>query len=69
MEDKAAICKALLPVLQMTEFLADLADLQYERGEDGFEQVRAIFNNGAEKKVNVSCDSGVAMIRDITKRL
>ena len=60
-EDKQAICKALLPVLQMTRNLHDLLDLEYDSKN---ELVLAYFPTGI-KRANVSMDSGTSMIRDI----
>jgi hypothetical protein len=61
MEDKKAICKALVPVLRMTRNLYDLKDLDYDPDT---ETVTATFENGT-KTANVAMDSGTAMIRDI----
>lgn len=65
-EDKQAICKALLPVLQMTRNLWDLVELEYD---DKAEQVTAHFASGFSKKANVAMDSGTAMIKDILKQI
>lgn len=69
MENKKEICKALLPVLQMTRNLHDLADIQYIASEDGRETVIAVFDSGYTKLVNVSMDSGTAMIMDIIGKI
>ena len=64
MEDKQAICKALLAVLQMTRNLYDLVELEYVL--DGtHEYVKATFVSGHSKWANVTMDSGTSMIRDI----
>lgn len=68
MENKKEICKALLPVLQMTRNLYDLVDLDYVKTER-YEIVIATFINGATKKVNVHLDSGTAMIMDIIRQI
>lgn len=68
-EDKAKICKMLLPVLQQTSNLYDLVDLEYERLDRDVEIVTATFANGFQKRANVSIDSGTAMIRDIIKQI
>lgn len=65
-DDKAAICKALLPVLQGTRDLYDLIDLEYEDKEDcHVEIVTATFKGGGIKRVNVTLDSGTQMILDV----
>lgn len=62
-EDKQAICDKLLEALQLTSNLHDLLYLKYFPDK---EQVVAHFPGG-NKTVNVSMDSGTAMIRDIIK--
>ncbi len=68
-EDKQKICDLLLPALQATRNLYDLVSLKYERIGDCDEIVTATFDNGYSKTVNVSMDSGTAMIRDIVKQI
>lgn len=63
-ENKQMICDLLLRALQETRNLHDLVELLYDPGK---EVVIARFNNGCTKRVNVSCDSGTAMIMDIVK--
>ena len=66
-ENKKEITKALLPVLQMTRNLWDLIDLEYREDEEvsGIEVVIATFRNGHRKVVDVTMDSGTALIKDI----
>lgn len=66
-ENKKEITKALLPVLQMTRNLWDLIDLEYREDEEvsGVEVVIATFRNGHRKVVDVTMDSGTALIKDI----
>ena len=66
MENKKKICDMLLPVLQETRNLHDLADLEYD---DTSENVLATFASGAVKRANVAMDSGTSMIRDIIKQI
>lgn len=66
-ENKKEICKALLPVLQMTANLHDLIDLEYV--ESGRETVIATFESGVKKIAIVDLDSGTSMIRDIIGQL
>ena len=61
-EDKALICRLLLPALQATRNLHDLAALEYDPQK---EIVTATFTNGYSKRANVAADSGTSMIRDI----
>ena len=72
MEDKAEICKAFIPVCRRTRNLCDLVDLEYRKNtNEGFfeEQVIATFESGYTKSINVNCDSGTAMLKDILKEL
>lgn len=66
MEDKNRICRLLLPALQETRTLHDLTALEYIP-ESGI--VAATFSHKYHKEVNVEGDSGVAMVKDIVKRL
>ena len=68
-EDKKEICRALLPVLQMTRNLHDLIDLEYADVEGWGEYVVATFEGGYKKMANVTMDSGTSMIRDIIKQI
>ena len=63
---KHDICRALLPVLRMTRALRDLEDLEYH-GDT--EEVHAVFRGGYTKKINVACDSRLAMIKDIVNEI
>ena len=63
---KQDICRALLPVLRMTRALRDLEDLEYQ-GDT--EEAHAVFRGGYTKKINVACDSGLAMIKDIVNKI
>lgn len=51
-----------MPALQATRNLYDLQDLEYSEER---ELVYAKFESGYQKVVNVACDSGTSMIRDI----
>lgn len=68
-EDKAKICKILLPALQATRNLSDLVNLTYEELDSGEETVTATFENGYKKKAWVTADSGTSMIRDIISQI
>ena len=65
-EDKQHILDLLLPALQATRNLSDLTDLRYDRL---LETVTATFESGHTKLVNVACDSGTAMIKDILRTI
>lgn len=61
-EDKQKILDLLLPALQATRNLHDLMSLEIDAEQ---ELVYATFESGYQKVVNVACDSGTSMIRDI----
>ena len=65
-EDKQKILDLLLPALQETGALDDLMSLVYVKTEQDEERVIAIFPAG-DKIVNITMDSGVAMIQDVIK--
>lgn len=68
-EDKQEICYQLTLALKHTRHLHDLVNLNYYKlGKDN-EIVIATFRNGFSKTVNVSLDSGIAMIADIVSQL
>ena len=69
MEDKKKILKGLLLTLRSTRRFEDLRDLVYSKTDDGMEFVTFIFENGAYYSVNVTMDSGIAMIRDVLRGL
>ena len=64
MEDKQKICDLLCKTLQATRGHYDLVALRYIRISEDREEVEIEWEGGTQK-VNVSLDSGVAMIRDI----
>ena len=62
MENKQRILDLLLPALQATRNLYDLASLEYNADN---EVVIATFDSGYTKVANVAMDSGTSMIRDV----
>lgn len=65
MEDKQKILNLLLPALQATDELHTLEELRFDATT---ETVWCAFEHGAFP-VNVSMDSGAAMIRDVLRAL
>lgn len=66
-EDKQRICDLLCEALKCTRAGADVMELKYDYLT---EVVAVYFNNNSEepsRKINVACDSGIAMIRDIMR--
>lgn len=72
-EDKAKIVEMLLPVLQQTRAGCDITELRYEKTDKpDMEQVICRMEHGREQTamyIDVTADSGVALIRDIIKRI
>lgn len=67
-EDKQNICDLLCKTLQATRNHHDLVALKYEILDNNYELVTIQWENGFQK-VNVSMDSGTAMIRDIMRAI
>lgn len=68
LEDKQAICDALCEALQLTRNQRDLKALVYNSLGPDNEMVSIVYENGGTS-VNVSMDSGIAMIRDILRAI
>lgn len=65
-ENKQEILDLLLPALQKTRNLYDLATLEYDPVK---ELVYARFVSGYQKIANVAAGSGTAMISDVIKQI
>lgn len=64
MENYQAICMCLCVTLRQTRQYSDLESLDHvQKSEDRY--VIARFANGGYRKINVTADSGIAMIKDI----
>lgn len=66
MENKQAICNALLTTLQLTRRYEDIQSIDYDAGT---ETVTVTYNEISHRNINVECDSGIAMINDILKNI
>lgn len=64
MENKEEIVEKLKDLIIVTRCGRDVSDLVYDK-----ETVTIIFKNGYERKVNVACDSGCGIIRDVLDAL
>ena len=72
MENKQKICDLLCTTLRETRLCSGdnpLVDLKYMQLDGGVEIVRPLFKDGTGSNgyydVNVSCDSGAALVMDI----
>lgn len=69
MEDKRRICELFADVLKLTRAGSEIDMIQYQKTADGIEKAHIYFSNDEVMSVNVTCDSGMSMIRDITRAL
>lgn len=70
MENKAMIAEKLADVLKLTRAGKDLETIEYWNDECGAETAVCFMDGGEYQiRVNVSADSGAAMIEDIVKAL
>ncbi len=65
-EDKQLICDHLLETLKLTRGQSDLETLVFDPKT---EIVTGTYKNGGKVRINVACDSGVSMIRDIMVKM
>lgn len=69
-EDKLEICNALLQTLRLTRDGRDISYIVYENSPMRREEIVTLeFNDGNIRKINVTADSGTALIRDVLKAL
>lgn len=66
MENKKLILSYFLRCLQLTDAGEAIEAIELS---DDKETATIIFRNGFKRPVNVACDSGIAMIRDIAKAI
>lgn len=68
-ENKQEILDKLCVTLKLTRDQHSLTRIDYERFEDGTEIAVLSYEGNGKKSINISMDSGIAMIRDITRYL
>ena len=68
-EDKEVVTQALFQALKTTVEGVNLAEMKYQQLENNDELVTLIYDNGYRKTVNVSCDSGVALMKDVLREI
>ena len=68
-EDKDLICQLLCAALKATREHKDLQELYYQKLDSGDETVTVRWSCGGTTVVNVTADSGIAMIRDILQAI
>lgn len=68
-EDKNYIMQMLLATLKYTVAGLDIAAIRYEQISNGEEFAIIIYESGIHKPVNITADSGIALMRDILRAL
>lgn len=68
-ENKEYIIQMLLAALKYTVAGVDIDQIRYEQLSNGEEFAIIIFANGCHKPVNITADSGLALMRDILRAL
>lgn len=68
-EDKQTIINFLFQTLKQTVAGVDLEAIKYEALANGDEFAIIKYENGYHKSVCISCDSGLALMRDILRAL
>lgn len=69
-ENKARIVNQLFRLLRMTRDQEALIGLEYNKDSKTFDEtVVAIYRSGRKQEINVSMDSGIALIRDVVRAL
>lgn len=67
-EDKAKICRAFCEALKLTRAGENLTTIQYIE-EEGKETVLLVFNEKCYIEVDVTANSGIAIMKDILKNM
>ena len=68
-ENYQELCEGLCGLLKKTRYLPDLAEIRHEYEINGDRTAVCVFESGYKKRINVSSDSGFAMIKDILNNL
>ena len=68
-KNKQEILNALCHVLKLTSNAADVESISYEKTDGGMEYANVLFEGGGKRKINISMDSGTAMIHDVMQNL
>ena len=66
-EDKKEVTNALFMALKTTVEGVSLKEMRYDKLANDRETVTLIYDNDYRKTVNVSCDSGIALMRDVLR--
>lgn len=66
MENKKEIVARLKLLLMATRAGSDIEEMELSEDESS---VSIVFRNGGIRNINVECDSGIALIRDVCQTL
>ena len=69
MEDKQLICDFICEALKNTLAECDLKSIKYVSESTWYQYVVLTFAGDRTQKINVSCDSGFGMIKDIVNHI
>lgn len=67
-ENKPEIVWDLCKLLRKTRHGSDISMMEYVKEESG-EYVLITFDGGFQRKINISADSGIAIIKDVLKNI
>lgn len=68
-EDKKEITNALFMALKTTIEGVDIKEMRYDKLENNKETVTIVYENEHRKVINVSCDSGVTLMKDVLRQI
>lgn len=68
-EDKEKICRLLFPVLRECVNTRDVTSLKYDKSKDVVVARISICGKMKDVFIDVSCESGSAMVIDVMRRL
>ena len=69
-ENTFILCQRLLKLVQATRAGADVVDIEYFRNNHTDDaHVNIIWASGHIKRVDVTADSGIAMIKDVLEQI
>ena len=66
-EDKSKITSALFDLVSITRAGNDISGMRYSMAPE--ETVTIFYKGGGKRVINVACDSGIALIRDVVRRI
>lgn len=68
-EDKKEVTNALFTALKTTIEGVDIKEMRYDKLENNRETVTIVYVDEHRKLINVSCDSGIALMKDVLRAI